>query len=492
MRETSGEDPLVIYRPFLDDLNRLLQNVGETATLQEYARNPSYARVLQSAYRTAFQHVRDISELSPEQLVGFQDLAQKISVIISLFQPPEQRQSGYFDLGENIPQAYADWLLEKPHPFHSYLSDLFTIECGGLCSAEIERRGKERPEFDEILKYKSATPEREALKYLQDRTPYERARIAEEYGLKVLSQLEMAMGRAVTDITRLFTEKLGIKEGTTVYGKGMYSLSSGFPQIEKKMAAELVKESLMPDELDKCIKTECDLLIRCVAIDRFGLSIKNGYSPQEHEANQILVKTAEILKIKKLASKYEGALDRGVPSNDKLLDKEAIDDEVQTLLVGSNAAMESVVGLYEGMEYWANKELEEIVIKGLEGIIKPSLLLSVKRNLIDALRLERPKLESLKRHAREKYKPKTKEEKIKLDERIKELLYKVTFREPITSVDDKELLDFLGEDLVDAQPLLSFDGKIQIKKGGGDDEDKEMEIEFFGDMVKDETAQRFE
>ena len=50
MRGTSGEDPLTIYRPFLDELSRLLQKVGETATLQEYARNPEKVRLLEFVF----------------------------------------------------------------------------------------------------------------------------------------------------------------------------------------------------------------------------------------------------------------------------------------------------------------------------------------------------------------------------------------------------------------------------------------------------------
>jgi hypothetical protein len=57
-----NEDPLAIYRPFLDELNRILENVGEAATLQEFARDPRSARILQGVYRVAFGHARDISK----------------------------------------------------------------------------------------------------------------------------------------------------------------------------------------------------------------------------------------------------------------------------------------------------------------------------------------------------------------------------------------------------------------------------------------------
>lgn len=126
--QISSEDPLVIYHPFLDEHNHVLEKAGEAATMQRFARDTQFVGILQSAFGSAFYYMRDISKLSPQKLVGFTSLVTITSYgKRRFFLPPDRWNRGYVDFAEDIPSTYIDWLLSRPHPFDQSLSDLFIL-----------------------------------------------------------------------------------------------------------------------------------------------------------------------------------------------------------------------------------------------------------------------------------------------------------------------------------------------------------------------------
>lgn len=365
------KDALAEYRPFLDELNRTLERCGEANTLRWFAHNPSSVRILQNAYRLAFQYVRDVSKLSPEKLVVYKRLGLLVSNLVSLSLPPEQRQGGLFDFGQGIPQVYVNSLLKKPNPFSTFLCYLIDIEGGRLCAAEIERRSLEHPELTEMLNYKYATPEREARKYLQERTLSEKVQLAKKYGLNALRELWKAINRGINDRSKLYEKQYGIAIGTSAYSRMSYFADSNFPKFEKKIWAELIDKALIPAELDKCIDMQCEYLERCVAIDYFGLSIKGGYSRQKHEADQAFVKMGKILKIKGVAWNYKDSLlGIGFSYGDKLKESEIIAQE----------------GLLKGLNIWAGRDIWDIVVAGLTVHLKSSLKIALRNKLLDVIK----------------------------------------------------------------------------------------------------------
>jgi hypothetical protein len=355
-----SEDPLADYRPFLRKLRRILEREGEVSTLQAVAQDSKLVKTLQNIYRLAFQAIEDVSKLSPEKLVGYATFGFDLSYPIRTFFSPSHKQGkGLIDFGEEIPSAYITWLLGRPYPFASFLHGLSDIERSRICLAEIEHRSLEYPILAEIEQYKLATPEREARQYLMDMSPSERADMAERYGLKALSKLELTIEKVLGMLADIYEREHGTHVYLYEFPKLEYKITSDFPRFEKSIFKKLGGKGVV-----------CDLLIRCVSIDHFGLSIKGGYSPQEHEANEALTKIGEILKIKGIAFNYK----------DRLLGMAFSKKDKQ-----EEAEITALEGLGKGMETWAGKDIEDIILAGLTDHLKHSLKKAVVNKLLDEI-----------------------------------------------------------------------------------------------------------
>ncbi|GAJ10234.1 unnamed protein product, partial [marine sediment metagenome] len=248
----------------------------------------------------------------------------------------------------------------------AFARQLFHIERGRCCAAEVEKRSLEHPELTEMLNYKCATPEREARKYLQERTLSEKVQLAKKYGLNALRALWKAINRGINDRSELYEKQYGTAIGISAYSRMAYFADSNFPKFEKKIWAELIDKTLIPTELDKCIEMQCEYLERCVAIDYFGLSIKGGYSKQKYEADQAFVKMGEILKIKRWAWNYKGSmLGIGFSYEDKLKESEITAQE----------------GLVKGLNIWAGRDIWDIILAGLTVHLKSSLKIAINHKL---------------------------------------------------------------------------------------------------------------
>ncbi|MFC2045695.1 hypothetical protein ACFLUH_03350 [Chloroflexota bacterium] len=371
-----SEDPVAFYRPLIDELRRILDKYGEASTLQEFAHHPEFVKDFQQIYRLTYQHIEDVSKLSPELLYGHVNMGNITSYDIKGFEPLYYKQhTGFIDLGEYIPPAYVQWLIERPEPFKSFISDLLCIEIATVCSTELERRSLEHPELVEIENYKKATPKREAQKYLRERSLGERVHLADKYGLKILSQLESLTLKILHELSSLYEKGHGIEAAISEYPKWEYKATCDFPKFEKQLWAAAVKKSAIPEEQAECIEVQCDLLINAIAIDEFGLVVQKGYSPQTFEAEEAIVKIHKIVGTKGIARRYSNILDRGF--------KIPEDDEDKKLLAKTNSEIGAVEGLYEGIYYWANKEFEDIIISALEGKMVPSLKVIINHNLKD-------------------------------------------------------------------------------------------------------------
>ena len=153
-----------------------------------------------------------------------------------------------------------------------------------------------------------------------------------------------------------------------------------------------------------------------------------------------------------------------------------VNDKIEKLLKGLGWKFRNTLGTREEATQEANIKFLDIVNKetaknfellldaGLADKLEGYFGVGVRNDLIEVARTENPQFAKLWQKAKEVYKPKTKEERLKLLNRVKNLRGKIQWEEPLDP-SEEELFNSVREKLISAIAPLSLDKEIENNDG---------------------------